>query len=122
MSSGISSTPSRRSRPSSKMCSGTTRIAHFSSRSAGSRDDASVTTTTAMALPAWLLVGYPGFGQRLEHQLRDRLVGFEIPMDAVGIATPTHNVFGHSGFEIHQRDIVFLRPFRDRGHGSGAAM
>src|SRR5215469_16371663 len=122
MSSGTSSTPSRRSRPSSKMCSGTTRIAHFSSRSAGRRDDASVTTTTAMALPAWFLVAYPGFGQRLEHQLRDRLVSLEIPVDAVGIATPTHNVFGHSGFEIHQRNIVFLRPVRDRGRGPRTAM
>src|SRR5437588_11286729 len=104
MSSGMSSTPSRRSRPSSKMCNGTTRITHFSSRSAGSRDDASVTTTTGMPLPARFLVGHFGFLQGLreglEHQLRDRLVGFEVPMDAVGVGASTHDLFGHGGFEI----------------------
>src|SRR6516165_1154527 len=122
MSSGMSSTPSRRSWPSSKMCNGTTRIDHFSSKSTGRRDDASVTTTTAMVLPAWFLVRHPGLGQRLEHQLRDRLVGFEIPVNAVGIATPAHNLCGHSRFEVDQWNIVALSPFRDRGHGPRAPM
>src|ERR1700739_762919 len=104
------------------MCSGTTRIDHFSSNSAGRRDDVSVTTTTDMVLLARVLGRYPGFGQRLEHQLRDRLVGLEIPVNPVGVAASTHNVFGHSGFEIYQGNIMALRPFGNRRSGPRATV
>ncbi len=49
ISAGTSSTPSRRSRPSTRMCSGTWRMLHRSRSSSHSRADESVTTFTAMA-------------------------------------------------------------------------
>ena len=65
-----------------------------------------------MAQPRGFSVGYAGLGQRLEHQFRDRLVGLEIPVDAVGIAPPTHHLFGHSGFVINQREHRGVAPTR----------
>ncbi len=50
---------------------------------------------------ARFLVRHPGFGQCLEHQFGDRLVGFKIPVNAITITISTQYLFCDSGFEIN---------------------
>ena len=101
------------------MCNGTWRIPHRSRSSGSSREDESVTTTTAMVRADPL--GHPGLLQPLEHQFGDRLMGLEVPVDAVGITSAAHDLFGDGGFQIDQRNVVLLRPFGDRLDGARPA-
>ena len=81
-----------------------------------------MTTTTGMNSAARILVGDTGFGQRLEHQFRDRLMSFEVPVDPVGVAPAADNVFADSGFQVDQRDVVLLSPMGDSRDRAGPAV
>ena len=52
------------------------------------------------------------FGERLEHQLGDGLVGLEVPVDAVGVAAAAHDLFADGGLQIDERDVVLAPPMR----------
>ena len=81
-----SSTPSRRSVPSTRMCRGTTSIPCARASSAGSRADESVTTTTAIPQPPGLWAVTPASASALSIELGDGLVRGEVPVDAVRVA------------------------------------
>src|SRR5882757_9279123 len=119
MSYGTSSTPSRRSTPSTRTCSGTCRMSNCLSSSGPKRDDESVTTTTGM-LPRILLL-HTRFSERFEHQLGDRLVCLEVPVDAVRVAPPGHHLLFDRRLEVDKRYVMLPGPCGDRPDGALAA-
>ena len=69
-----------------------------------------------------LSCGTPGLRQRLEHQLGDRPVSFEVSVHTVRVAAARFDVVGDGSLEIHQRDIVLQRRPITAGAGTVAAL